>query len=206
VSLYSRYIFPRLLDLVMSQNSLVPYRKKLLSQVRGKVLEIGLGTGINLLYYPPHVKKIATIDPNPGMTPMILQRIDQSGIELDHRPMSCAKLPFASNSFDCVVSTWTLCSIDPLDLALQEIHRVLKPTGKFYFLDHGLDRRSCLKYLQHGLTPINKVVTEGCHLNRNITAAISKNNFRVEKVDNFFLPKVPRIYGYMYQGIATPLQ
>src|SRR5262245_4117651 len=106
---YSRFIFPRLCDLTLGKESVSKYRRELLSEVSGDVLEIGFGTGLNLAHYPKHVRKIVTVDPNPGMNKRAMKRIQDAGIEVDHRMMSGERLPFQDGVFDCVVSTFTLC-------------------------------------------------------------------------------------------------
>src|SRR5579871_5169813 len=135
---YSRVIFPRLVEFVMRGINLTELRKALLAGASGDVLEIGFGSGLNLPYYPPAVRKLTTVDANPGMSPLAQKRIASSPIKVNHRVLDAEKLPFANSSFDTVVSTWTLCSIADIDQALREIHRVMKPEGRFLFIEHGL--------------------------------------------------------------------
>jgi ubiquinone/menaquinone biosynthesis C-methylase UbiE len=115
-------------------------RSEALADVGGEVLEIGFGTGLNLGHYPEHVRRITTVDPNPGMGTLARRRVAESGIEVDRRVLSGEELPFEHESFDCVVSTWTLCSIPEVGRALAEVHRVLRPGGRFIFLEHGLSQ------------------------------------------------------------------
>ncbi len=129
-SLYRRVIFPRLLDLVLASERLEGYRRQLLAQVRGAVLEIGFGTGLNLACYPEHIQKITVVDPNPGMGSLARRRIAASPIAVDWQVADAQELPFPNQSFDSVVSTWTLCSIPDVDKALREIRRVLRAGGK----------------------------------------------------------------------------
>ena len=114
------------------------YRRELLAQARGEILEIGFGTGLNLPLYPPQVHKITAVDPNKGMLRRAQKRIQQAGIEVDQKVLDGERLPFADSMFDCVVSTWTLCSIERVDQSLREVYRVLKAGGQFLFLEHGL--------------------------------------------------------------------
>jgi ubiquinone/menaquinone biosynthesis C-methylase UbiE len=165
---YSRVILPLCLDWAMSDRVFTQYRKEVLSEVSGEVLEIGFGTGLNLPHYPSEIEKLVTVYPNPGMNRRAQKRIEASKITVDNRILSGENLPFADNSFDSVVSTWTLCSIPKVDRAIAEIYRVLKPTGKFLFIEHGLSNESQLQVWQNRLTPIQKVIADGCHLNRNI--------------------------------------
>ncbi|NJK51101.1 class I SAM-dependent methyltransferase [Candidatus Gracilibacteria bacterium] len=168
MGLYSQVIFPICLDWAMSDATFSHYRQEVLSNVSGDVLEIGFGTGLNLSYYPPQIQKLITVDPNPGMNRRARKRIEESNIIVDNRVLSGEDLPFEDESFDSVVSTWTLCSIPNVDRAIAQIYRVLKPGGKFFFIEHGLSNEPNVRVWQNRLTPIQKVIADGCHLNRNI--------------------------------------
>lgn len=117
---YSTVVLPRLLDWTMSNPEMAKYRQLLLKDVEGEVLEIGFGTGLNLAYYPHHIDKITTIDANPGMNKLAEKRIQASEISVENRVLNGERLPMESNSFDCVVSTWTLCSIAQVNQALRK--------------------------------------------------------------------------------------
>ena len=106
------------------------------------------------------------------------------------------------NSFDSVVCTWTLCSIRKVEKAIEEIHRVLKPGGKFFFIEHGLSEEDQVKVWQNRLTPIQKIIADGCHLNRNLEQLVG-NKFSNLTLSRFYAPNLPKFIGYMYQGIAT---
>src|SRR4051794_35914121 len=121
MGLYSRIVFPRLCDWAMNDPGMSRLRSELLAEVGGEVLEIGFGTGLNLPHYPEHVRRITTVDPNPGMGRLARRRIAEGGIAVDGRASSGEDMPFEAESFDCVVSTWTLCSIPDAGRALGEI-------------------------------------------------------------------------------------
>ncbi|MBW4649186.1 MAG: methyltransferase domain-containing protein [Kastovskya adunca ATA6-11-RM4] len=199
---YSNVILPRCLDWAMSDSTLSQYREEVLAEVSGEVLEIGFGTGLNLPHYPKTVEKIITIDANPGMSSIATKRIQSSSIQVDNRVLNGENLPMADNSFDSVVSTWTLCSIAKVEQALKEIHRVLKPGGKFYFIEHGLSNEPKIQVWQNRLTPIQKVIADGCHLNRNIKQLV-ENNLKIVKLEEFYAPIGSKVVGYMYKGVAT---
>ena len=202
MSFYANFLFPRLLDWSMSDSAATQYRQQVLAEVAGEVLEIGFGTGLNLPYYPDKIDNITTVDPNPGMRKLAEKRIKQSSIKVNYLQLNGEDLPMDDNSFDCVVSTWTLCSIIQVDRAIAEIYRVLKPGGKFFFIEHGLSNESNIQIWQNRLTPIQKIIGDGCHLNRNIEHLVEQK-FTNIKIDKFYAPKFPKISGYMYQGIAT---
>jgi len=202
MGLYKKYIFPRLCNLVMSREILEKYRKNLLSDVDGNILEIGFGTGINLSFYPEHVRKITVIEPNEGMNPKAIERVKSSGIQVDFHTLSTDSMPFSDCTFDGVVSTFTLCSIVNVRNGLLEIKRVLKQDGRFFFLEHGLSPDPNVEKWQNRLSPINGIFADGCNLNRNIKNLIGSNDLQISELENFYLEKTPRFAGYMYKGIA----
>ncbi len=199
---YSQKILPYLLDWSLSDSVFAKYRQEVLAGVEGEVLEIGFGTGLNLSYYPEQIHKIITVDNNPGMNALAQKRIQESSITVDHRILNGENLPMADNTFDSVVSTWTLCSIEKVEQALREIYRVLKPGGKFLFLEHGLSNEPNVQVWQNRLTPLQKVIADGCHFNRNIRQIV-ENQFDVVTLEEFYAEKMPKIGGYMYKGVAT---
>ena len=201
MGLYSNLIFPYCIDFTMSGSDLSEYRQQLLADVSGDILEIGFGTGLNLPYYPDKVNKITTIDPNPGMRKRARSRIETSGITVDYKVLNGESIPMADASFDSVVCTWTLCSIREVDKAIAEVYRLLKPNGKFFFIEHGLSRDDNIRVWQNRLTPIQKIIADGCHLNREINAIV-KRQFVNVTVEQFYAPKLPKIMGYMYKGVA----
>jgi ubiquinone/menaquinone biosynthesis C-methylase UbiE len=204
MNLYRRVIFPQLLDLALSGERMERYRRQLLAHVQGAVLEIGFGTGLNLPCYPEHIRKITGVDPNPGMGSLARRRIASSPIAVDWQVADAQELPFPSQSFDSVVSTWTLCSIPNVAKALGEIRRVLRAGGKLFFLEHGLSEDPQVQRWQNCLNPIQKVIADGCNLNRDMARLIQGAGFRFEQLERFYMPDQPRFIGYTYQGIALP--
>ena len=199
---YAEKILPPLLDRVMANPDFVPYRQATLANVTGEVLEIGFGTGLNLSYYPPALQHLVTVDANPGVSAIAQTRIAQSPITVDLRVLNGERLPMPDATFDSVVSTWTLCSIRNVDQALREIYRVLKPGGHFFFVEHGLSEERSVQVWQNRLTPIQKIIADGCHLNRNIRAIVAQHFDRLT-ITTEYAPKTPKFAGYFYQGVAT---
>ncbi|MEL7054231.1 MAG: class I SAM-dependent methyltransferase [Cyanobacteria bacterium J06588_5] len=202
MGLYSRLIFPRLLELSMSSESMTTYRKQLLAEVSGDVLEIGFGTGLNLPHYSAAVTSLTTVDPNEGMGSIAQKRIDASAIPVTVKTLSGEELPMADASFDNVVCTWTLCSIPNIEKALSEAYRVLKPGGRFFFIEHGLSDEPGIQTWQNRLTPIQRVVADGCHLDRKMDELVRAAFDEVE-VSEFYGENLPKVMGYFYQGIGT---
>lgn len=198
---YSNFILPYCIDFAMSGSNLREYRQELLADVSGEILEIGFGTGLNLPYYPEEVTKITTIDPNPGMQKLARSRIEQSQIAVDYKVLNGESIPLPDASFDSVVCTWTLCSIPQVDLAIAEVHRLLKPGGKFWFIEHGLSKDPSIRVWQNRLTPLQKIIADGCHLNRQINDLV-RQKFPQVTVEKFYDSKLPKIIGFMYRGVA----
>ena len=202
MGMYKKYIFPFLLELGMSRSVLERHRRDVLAEVDGEILEIGFGTGINLSFYPEHVRRITIVESNIGMNSKANKRIKSSPIEVDIHTLSADSLPFADGTFESVVSTYTLCSISNIDKALSEIKRVLRPGGRFFFLEHGLSPDPNVQKWQNRFNSINKALADGCNLNRNIRELIECHNLQISKLENFYLEKTPKIGGYTYKGTA----
>lgn len=201
---YSKVIIPFFYDFSMDSEQINQGRKSILSKItEEKILEIGFGTGINLKFYPENVKHIIGIDANEGMLKQAEQKISQSKIKIEIIHQSSESLPFEDESIDAVLSTYTLCSIKNVKSALKEIYRVLKPGGKYYFLEHGLADKPLTQKLQHLLNPIQNIWADGCNLNRNISELISDSGFKISELKNYYMKRDPKIVGYMYEGIAV---
>lgn len=201
MGVYSNFIIPYCIDWAMSGEELQSYRRQLLADVSGEILEIGFGTGLNLPHYPAAVTKITTVEPNPGMQKLARSRIQQSQITVDYKILNGENLPLGDSSFDSIVCTWTLCSIPQVEQAIAEVYRLLKPGGKFLFIEHGLSSEPKIQVWQNRLTPVQKIIADGCHLNRKIDALV-KQHFNRVTLKEFYAPKLPKAIGYMYQGVA----
>ncbi|MBF2077362.1 MAG: class I SAM-dependent methyltransferase [Synechococcales cyanobacterium T60_A2020_003] len=199
---YTERIFPYLLDWSMSDPIFTQYRQELLKDVQGDVLEIGFGTGLNLAHYPETVQTLVAIDANPGVHALAEKRIQSGTLTVDHRVLNGEQLPFPDASFDSVVSTWTLCSIANVEQAIQEIYRVLRPGGHFFFVEHGLSPDPKVQTWQNRLNPLQKRLADGCHLNRNIRTLIEQQ-FGPVQIEEFYANRAPKFLTYLYKGVAT---
>ncbi|MDP3092492.1 MAG: class I SAM-dependent methyltransferase [Nitrospira sp.] len=204
MGLYAKHIFPRLMDRVMRGKEFQRLRKDLLKSAEGEVLEIGLGTGLNLAYYPPRVLRLHAVDPAPLLPDRVAKRRAAVHFPVEITHLSAERLPYDNHSFDCAVSTWTLCTIPDPVRALQEVRRVLKPTGRFLFLEHGRSDETTIATWQDRLNPIQNVIGCGCNLNRRIDRLISEAGLHIVQLDRFVMEGVPRIGGELYRGVATP--
>ncbi len=201
MGIYNERILPYLLDFSMADSILGRYRREVLADVSGDVLEVGFGTGLNLPYYPDHIRQLVTVDPSPGVHRLAQKRLATSPIVVEHRMVSGEALPMADQSFDSVVSTFTLCSIPDVEQALAEIYRVLRPGGRFFFVEHGLSNEPGIQRWQHRLTPIQKRIAGGCPLNRDMGQLIGQQFDQVE-LEAAYAEKLPKLAGYFYQGVA----
>lgn len=200
--MYSRFIFPFLMDLGMRGKPFAEYRKSVLAGVHGEVLEIGAGTGLNFEYYPDTVTRLVTVDPNPGMKRKARRRASKAGLHTEHHQITAETLPFDDAQFDAVISTWTLCSIsDPLQ-ALREIHRVLRQDGVFRFVEHGLAPDPKVQTWQRRLNPVQAVIADGCQLHHDFPQLIHQSGFADCRYESFYVPGTPRFAGYFYLGSA----
>lgn len=200
--MYATYIFPRLMDWVLRGERFQTERRLLLTPVHGLVLEIGFGTGLNLPHYPPTVTALHTVDPAPLLPDRVAVRVAQASFPVHIQHVSAERLPYDDASFDYAVSTFTLCTIPDPARALRDIRRVLKPNGHFLFLEHGRSDDPLIARWQDRLNPLQHVLACGCNLNRRIDRLILDAGLRLEQLDRYCLPGVPRIGGEMYRGTA----
>lgn len=205
LSFYSRHIFPWLLDLTMDRKDIAGLRRELLAGVGGRVLEIGIGSGLNLPCYPSSVKGITAVDVNPAMGKRAARRMKESGVRVDLKILSGERLPFDEASFDSVVVTFTLCSIGDVTSALKEMRRVLKKGGRIYFLEHGLSPDTGVAKWQRRLNPLQRHVGDGCRLDRNIRNLIETAPFTIIEASAAYLESLPKTHGYFYRGIAEKI-
>lgn len=204
--LYQKRIFPHLLNQVMQTPSLMDSRRDLLLPIQGDVLEIGFGTGLNLPFYQG-VNTLYALEPNPDIFELASERVSAAPFYVEHIQAGAEKLPFEDDSLDHIVSTWTFCSIPDLDAALQEIHRVLKPNGTLHLVEHVLYHdHAMLKQLQNLLTPVQKVVADGCHLNRDIELSLVNSRFILTEKHYFDAVGIPKVGRRMLLARAQKLK
>jgi ubiquinone/menaquinone biosynthesis C-methylase UbiE len=202
--LYHRHIFPHILDRVMQLDSLSDARQQLLAGVSGHVIEIGFGTGLNIPYYTSAVLSLTTVDPNEYVGRLAERRMDQAPFPIQQRRLSAERMPFEDGSVDAVVSTWTLCSIPHVAQALREIRRILKPNGVFHFVEHSLSPYPSTARWQRRLTPVQLMLADGCHLDRDMVALVEQAGFEWLEQQTFNAKQVPAIGRWMVLGRARP--
>lgn len=200
--MYATYIFPRLMDWVLRGERFQTERRQLLAAAQGVVLEIGFGTGLNLPHYPPTVTALHAVEPATLLPDRVARRVASAPFPIHLRQQSAEILPYGAGLFDCAVSTFTLCTIPDPCAALREVRRVLKPEGRFLFLEHGRSDDPSIARWQDRLNPLQRVVACGCNLNRRIDHLVVQAGLRLEHIDRYTLPGVPRVGGEMYRGRA----
>ncbi len=201
---YADHVFPHLMDWTLGTRRFQEQRELALAPAHGHVLEIGFGTGLNLPHYPRAVTSLTALDPATLLPKKVARRISRGSLPVELVRLSAETLPFEDGRFDCAVSTWTLCTIPDSVAALREVRRVLKPGGTFVFLEHGRSDDAWVAKWQDFFNPLQRHIACGCNLNRPIDALISQGGLKIERLDRFLLPGVPRIAGEMYRGVARP--
>lgn len=202
MGLYADYIFPRLMDWIMASERFRRLRVELLAPVHGQVLELGIGTGLNLPHYPAAVTSLTAVDPAVLLPQRLAARRARLAAPVRVERVTAETLPFESAAFDFVVSTWTLCTIPDAVSALREVDRVLKADGRFLFLEHGRSDDPTIAAWQDRLNPVQQILGCGCNLNRPIDRLITQAGLGLEHVDRFAMDRAPRLVGEMYRGTA----
>jgi ubiquinone/menaquinone biosynthesis C-methylase UbiE len=199
---YERHLLPYLLDLACSMEPIRCQRRKLVPLARGRVLEIGIGTGLNLEHYDKRrIEKVVGLDPGLEMHRLAQKRVRRAGVPVELLGLSAEKIPSEAGVFDTVVVTYTLCTIADGVSALKEMRRVLKPGGTLIFCEHGLAPDASVRRWQERLTPLWSKFTGGCRLNRDIPAMLEEAGFRSTDMEAMYLPG-PRPLTYNYWGTA----
>ncbi|MEM7413411.1 MAG: class I SAM-dependent methyltransferase [Myxococcota bacterium] len=196
------FLKPRIQDWTM--RFMNDMRPETVAVASGDVLEVGFGTGLNLDLYPPDVKSVTGVDPlvTEGL-PAVESRIAAAPFPVERHPLAAdGGLPFDAGRFDCVITTWTLCSIPDAPAALTEMRRVLKPGGRYVFIEHGTAENPSTARWQNRVNPLWKRMTDGCNINRPIDRIVEGSGFELSRLDRF-RAKGPGILAQMYRGIAT---
>lgn len=201
MNIYDRWILPSLLDLVMRQGQLEDYRREAVASAEGRVLEIGVGSGLNFPLYGKQVEIVIGIDPSPRLLAMAHRRAVKEGVPALLVQGSATAIPLADKAVDTIVMTWALCSIpDPLT-ALREMRRVLKADGRLLFVEHGLSPEPHVELWQRRLTPAWRHISGGCHLDRKMDDLIRAAGFELTGLQTKYA-RGPRPFTYMYEGSA----
>jgi ubiquinone/menaquinone biosynthesis C-methylase UbiE len=204
-SFYDRVVLPRLLKCGCSTRPVMKQRAKVVPLASGQVLELGVGMGLNLAFYDPaKVERVTGVDPSPELRAAALAAPRDPALTIDVQDGTAEALPFDDARFDCVVCTFTLCSVHAPQAALAEARRMLKPGGRLYYCEHGLSPDPKLAKWQRRWEPLWTRMAGGCHLARPVTSAIEAAGFRAEWTDSMMLPGAPPIAAWNEWGAALP--
>jgi ubiquinone/menaquinone biosynthesis C-methylase UbiE len=191
------------INLAMSARELLPYRRRLIAQARGRVLEVGVGSGLNLPLYGPAVDEVVGLDPSSRLIQMARGIGACCKFPVTLLTGSAQAIPLDRGSIDTLVTSWTLCSIPDVEMALHEMHRVLKSDGKLIFVEHGTAPEQGVRKWQDRLTPLWKKIGGGCHLNRPIQTLVESSGFTIAQLDTGYA-QGPKPMAFFYEGSATP--
>ena len=201
MTLYRHLVLPRLINAAMGVEEMTRLRGKVIPRASGVVLEIGVGSGLNLPFYAPAVTRLYGVDPSAELLAMARRKNARLPFPVEFLNQEANPIPLADESVDTVVVTWSLCSIVDPKSALVEARRVLKPAGTLIFVEHGLSPDDAVQKWQNRLTPIWRRVAGGCHLNRRIDDVIRSAGFATHELRTGYVPG-PKPLTYMYEGCA----
>ena len=203
MSIYEKYFLPKLLDCCCGMEGFQNKRSQIVPLAYGRVLEIGIGSGLNFDHYNfERISEIIGIDPAVSSVAIARSRAALYDSKISFVESSAESIALESSSFDCVVIGYSLCTIPEPNLALAEAHRLLKPSGSLFFMEHGLAPEVNIQKWQHRLTPLWKKIGGGCHLNRNIEELIQASGFQFKNLKKKYI-KGPKIAAFQYYGEAT---
>lgn len=203
MGLYDRYVLPTLTHLACSSKPNMKQREKVVPLAEGEVLEIGLGSGLNLPYYDTDkVRKVWGLEPSEGMRKLAMKNLGDSKLDVEMIDLPGEEIPLDSGSVDTVVVTYTLCSIPDAGRALEGVRRVLRPEGQLLFCEHGLAPEENVQRWQHRFNPVWRRLSGGCNMNRDIPELLRSSGFRVIADERMYIPGV-RVLSYNYWGRAV---
>ncbi len=202
--LYERHVLPKVLDACCSTKPINYQRNKIVPYAKGKILEIGIGSGINIPFYDKaNVEKIYGLDPSEELNNIAQKKAINNNLKIDFLLNGAEEIPLPSNSMDTILITYTLCTIQDLESSLKEIRRVMKDDAVMLFCEHGIAPDANIIKWQNRVNPLWGKLFGGCNINRNIPEIIQSSGFTLNSLDQMYLPSTPKIVGYNYWGKAT---
>lgn len=202
---YRDHIYPHLVSWLGDPKPIREVRQQVVALAQGKVLEIGVGPGVNFAHYDPaKISKLYALEPNPGMIRLAQNQRVQTKVDIQFLDLPGERIPLTDSSVDTVVSTFTLCTIPGVGEAIRGIRRVLKPSGTLIFFEHGLSPDAKVQRWQRRCEPINRRVFEGCHLTRDIPSLLEQAGFNIEQMQTAYLVQFPKAWTHCWWGTAIP--
>jgi ubiquinone/menaquinone biosynthesis C-methylase UbiE len=204
MSFYEEKILPHIINCGCSNEPIMKLRAQIVPLAKGQVLEVGMGSGLNLaLYDSNNVEQVWGLEPSLGMRHKARKNLAAAAVKVNWLNLPGEAIPLPDNSVDTVLLTYTLCTIPDWLLALQQMRRVLKPAGQLLFCEHGQAPDAGVQRWQDRLNPAWRKLMGGCNLNRPIPECLAQAGFIIDKLEQFYLPKAPRFAGYMSMGVAS---
>lgn len=203
MSFYDDKILPHIIHLACGTPEILKQREKIVPQAEGRILEVGMGSGINIAYYDTQkVEKVWGLEPSRGMRDKAKSRVKAAPFDLEWLDLPGEEIPLDNNSVDTIVLTYTLCTIPDWLSAMKQMRRVLKPGGKLLFSEHGKAPDAAIRKWQNRINPFWKTIAGGCHLNRDIPELLTQGGFSIKQIEAQYMNKSPRIVSFTYWGYA----
>lgn len=203
MSFYDEHILPHVINMACGTKPVLKQREKIVPQAEGRILEIGMGSGINIPYYnPDKVEKVWGLEPSEGMRRKAEPRVAAAPFDLEWLGLPGEEIPLDDNSADTIVLTYTLCTIPDWRAAVTQMRRVLKPGGKLLFSEHGKAPDAAVLAWQNRINPLWMKMAGGCHLNRDIPKLLREGGFDIKQLDSMYVPSTPKVAGFTYWGYA----
>jgi ubiquinone/menaquinone biosynthesis C-methylase UbiE len=204
VNFYEKYILPHLLNCTCNQKPFVHQRRKVVPLAKGNILEIGIGSGLNIPFYEAEgIDKIWGIDPSEELIAMAKNQVKDDTPDIEFIISKAEEIDFEDDFFDTILMTYTMCTISNLSEAFTELKRVIKPTGKLIFCEHGMAPDENVIKWQNRINTFWPKISGGCNINKEIPSIIESSGFSISDLENMYLPKTPKVLGFNYWGTAT---
>lgn len=204
MGIWEKQVVPRFTDLTLGVRAVRRHREPVVGGASGELVEIGFGSGLNVPIYPASVKRIYAVDPSTVGRRLAAKRLASSPVPVEFVGLDGQEIPLGDESVDAALSTFTLCTIPDAGRALRELYRVLRPGGRFHFLEHGLSPETNVARWQHRMNGIQQRMFGGCNLDRSIDQLVGDAGFEVQDLGHDYLegPRFARPWGYLYRGVA----